>query len=199
MPESPGNALAHALPGVDRLRSPMPRRITAEPALPKPVRLPPAALPALESMLTAAGKLNRSDAPEGREPLLNAAQAKRLRSALGAAPKPVSSEIVSLASKFRGEGAPVASALLLRAAAARADQLGGGPGTEKALATLRAFAGAIGGLDSATLRDKATVLDLDSRHNDSHFDAQAPWNRQGTAPAPRPDSARHKGRPPQRL
>ena len=108
--------------------------------------------------------------------------------ALAAAPKKVSAEVIALAAGFRGEAAPVAAALVLRAASARADQLSG-PGADKSLATLRTFAAAIRGLDAATLRERATVLDLDSGKNDSVFDAQGLWERRGTVRARGPDAS----------
>lgn len=87
-------------------------------------------------MLLSASKQLRSHTAEGREPLLTTGETARIRSALAAAPKKVSAEVTSLATGFRGDAAPIASALLLRAASARADQLTG-PAAEKALETLR--------------------------------------------------------------
>jgi hypothetical protein len=139
-------------------------------------------------MLSSASKQARSHTAEGREPLLTKSEMDRVRSALAAAPKKVSAEVLALASGFRGEAAPVASALMLRAAGARADQLRG-PEAEKALQTLRTFAGAMRGLDAPALRERATVLDLDSGKNDSLFDAQGLWERRGTVRAPGADAA----------
>lgn len=168
----------------------MPRRIAPEPRRPSPLRPGPApSAPGLDALLASATKLTRSDGPEGREAMLTPLQTRRLKAALGVAPRPVTQQVLALASSFRGEAAPVASALVLRAAAARADKLTSGPDAERALATLREFAGAISGLDSATLRERATVLDLDSTKNDSAFDAQALWNRRGTIRPAQADTA----------
>src|SRR5688500_5051075 len=120
----------------------MARRISTVPLRPQPAAPPRAAPPQLEGMLGAASKLTRSHTAEGREPLLTSTEAGRLRSGLAAAPKAVTAEVMALATGFRGAAAPVASALLLRAAAARTDQLRG-PGAEKSLETLRTFARAM--------------------------------------------------------
>ncbi|MBS1149434.1 MAG: hypothetical protein H6Q89_1132 [Myxococcaceae bacterium] len=167
----------------------MARRISPAPLRPQPPGPSrPTGSPQLEAMLLASAKQLRSHTAEGREPLLTPGQSARVRSSLAAAPKPVSAEVLALAAGFRGEAAPVASALLLRAAAARGDQLKGA-GAEKSLGTLRSFAAQLRGLDAATLRERATVLDLDSGKNDSHFDAQGLWERRGTVRAPGPDTA----------
>lgn len=147
-----------------------------------------AARPQLDTLLLSASKQPRSHTSEGREPLLTATENSRLRASLAAAPKAVVAEVLGLAAGFRGEAAPVASALLLRAASARGDQLKG-PGAEKSLQTLRAFATQIRGLDATTLRERATVLDLDSGKNDSLFDAQGLWERRGTVRASAADTA----------
>lgn len=133
----------------------------------------------LDRILTQAATLKRGPTAEGSEALINSAEAAKVRATLAGAPKAVGSEVLALATGFRGASAPVASALLLKAAGARAEALKG-PGAEKALATLRAFAKQMQGLDAATLQTRATVLDLDSGKNESPFDAQGLWERRGT-------------------
>ena len=167
----------------------MAHRISAQPFRPQATGFAKAAASRqLDEMIAAASTQPRSHRAEGTEPLLTPVEGDRLRTSLAAAPKGVTGEVVQLAAGFFGEAAPVASALLLRAAAARADQLKGA-GAARSLDTLRVFAGTMRGLDAATLRDRATVLDLDSGKNDSHFDAQLLWNRRGTVHPPRPDTA----------
>ena len=128
----------------------------------------------VSTMLDAAGKLRRSDAAEGSEPLLNAREAARVRSAMKAAP----AEVKKLARGLEGQG--VAQGLFLRAVAARADRISE-PASLKVLTT---FAKSLDGVDGKTLRERATVLDLNAAENTSAFDAQTLWEKRGTVLAP---------------
>lgn len=166
----------------------MVRRLTDIPVRPAPAAPARPAPPQLDGLLLAAAKERKGPTAEGSEALINPGEAARLRAALSAAPKAVSAEVIALASSFRGASAKVASALMLKAAGARADQLTG-PGAEKALGTLRAFATTMRGLDADALRERASVLDLDASKNDSLFDAQGLWERRGTVRAPKADTA----------
>lgn len=151
----------------------MPRRITGSPATPFPVGPGrPVRTDDVSRMLDAAAKLRRSDGAEGSEPLLNAREAARARAALNSGP----AEVKKLARGLDG----VAQGLFLRAAAARSERI-----TEPAtLNVLRTFAKALEGLDAKTLRERATVLDLNSAENTSAFDAQTLWEKRGTVRAP---------------
>lgn len=151
----------------------MPRRVTGSPAPSLPVSPGvPARSDDVSRMLDGAAKLRRSEGVEGTEPLLNPREAARARAALSTGP----SEVKKLARGLDG----VAQGLFLRAAAARSERINE-PAT---LNVLRTFAKALEGVDAKTLRERATVLDLDSAQNTSAFDAQTLWEKRGTVRAP---------------
>lgn len=127
-------------------------------------------------MVEAAAQLRRGTAPEGTESLLNPREAARARAALSAAPV----EVKKLARALEGQAGGVAQGLFLRAIAARAERISE-PATVN---VLRTFAKSMAGLDAKTLRDRATVLDLDAGENTSAFDAQTLWEKRGTVRAP---------------
>ncbi|MHB8875984.1 MAG: hypothetical protein ACYC8T_20030 [Myxococcaceae bacterium] len=131
----------------------------------------------LEAMLQAASSARRSDGPEGAEPLLNPREAARVGALFATLPAAPKRELTALLSGLTGPGAVVARGLLLRAISARAGQLPTDPG---ALTTLRDFAARLGAMSSGQMLAHATVLDLDSRSNDSAFDPQVLWDRRGT-------------------
>ncbi|MCC6335799.1 MAG: hypothetical protein IT380_17620 [Myxococcales bacterium] len=159
----------------------MPRRIAAAQPKASPARSASTApRDALGALLDAAAKLPRGTGPEGSEPLLNPREAARVRAAFQKASPGARAELLSLARDLRGVG----QGLFLRAVGARAERLG----EASSLETLREFARAVEGLDAATLRERATVLDLDSSRDTNAFDAQTLWEKRGTVAAP-------KGRP----
>jgi hypothetical protein len=127
-------------------------------------------------MVEAASKLRRSDAAEGVEPLLNTREAARVRSAMSTAP----AEVKKLARGLDGKAGGLAQGLFLRAVAARADRIQ----DSATLNVLRTFAASLDGVDSKTLRERATVLDLNAAENTSAFDAQTLWEKRGTVLAP---------------
>ncbi|MFT3711901.1 MAG: hypothetical protein QM817_30035 [Archangium sp.] len=145
------------------------------------------ARPATSSpLINRATTLPRGSGREGVEPMLNPREVKRLERALSSAPVDVKKRIDSLAASFKGEAAPVASALFLRAVTARADRLGE-PATMK---TLEAFAARAGKLSTAELLNRSSVLDLDSSKNDGAFDPIRLWDKRGNTKSPdAPDAA----------
>ncbi|MEW5737951.1 MAG: hypothetical protein AB1938_03440 [Myxococcota bacterium] len=156
----------------------MPRRIST--ALPSgPLARASTGTPkdTLGRLLDAAAKLPRGLGPEGSEPLLTPREATRVRAAFQKASASTREELLSLAKALSGVG----QGLFLRAVGARADRI-----TDAAsLATLRTFARAVESLDGATLRERATVLDLDSTKDTNAFDAQTLWEKRGTVTAPK--------------
>ncbi|MFZ5470211.1 MAG: hypothetical protein ACOZIN_12320 [Myxococcota bacterium] len=130
--------------------------------------------PSPSRAIRAATAVRRSTGPEGIEALLTPREVDRVRSLFQRAPKAVREELQKLLAVPR-EGASLRRGLLLRAMAARADALLSG----QRLPELRAFASRLGTLTAAKLREKATALDLDSRHSSSAFDPSALWDNQG--------------------
>jgi len=124
----------------------------------------PAALRAEALAKGAATK--KSDGPEGTEALLAPRHLQRIER-LACVPG-----LDATAAAITGPAAPLARALFWKAAAARSDALLGADPCAKASAeaALQAFARSLGGLDDATLRARATVVDLDSRINSSTWD-----------------------------
>lgn len=156
----------------------MPRRIASAQPTSSPTRSPSAApKDALGALLQAAAKLPRGTGTEGSEPLLNPRESARVRAAFQKASPGTRSELLSLAKSLEGVG----QGLFLRAVGARADRLG----QPSSLEALRTFARAVEGLDAATLRERGTVLDLDSSRDTNAFDAQTLWEKRGTVTAPR--------------
>ena len=131
----------------------------------------------LAKMIQAATSIGRSDGPEGKEPLLNPREARRVSSVFDALPPGPRRELAGLLTGLGGPGAVVARGLFLRAVSARAPAL---PGDGQAMSTLREFAGRLQAMTPEQMRAHATVLDLDSRRNDSAFDPQVLWDKRGT-------------------
>ncbi len=154
----------------------MPRRIAAPHSAARPQPPPAASSVVVDRWLDDAARLPRSLGPEGREPLLNARERARVRAALQGAAPGVRREVLTLGRGLEGVG----RALFLRAVAARAERMSA-PAT---METLRAFAKVVRGLEPEVLRERATVLDLDSTRNTSGFDALTLWEKRGTIRAP---------------
>lgn len=142
--------------------------------------------PPLHSAIAAAARLPKSTAAEGTEPMLTKRELARLERGLAAAPPAVKQRLTTLATSFKGDAAPLASALFLRAVTARADRLAN-PATLK---TLEAFAARAGSLSAAELRHRTSVLDLDSSKNDGAFDPIHLWDKRGVTREPAADTAK---------
>jgi len=135
----------------------------------------PSTVPASWStLLSEVRPLRRSDGPEGSERLLNDQQAARLRHALPTLPAATQQDLRELLEGFTGAAAPLARGLILRAIAARLHRFDDG-----ALDELRGFARRLHGMGADEMRQRASVLDLDSRRNDGDFDPQALSERRG--------------------
>jgi hypothetical protein len=123
----------------------------------------------------------RSDAPEGKEPILRAAAARRVVHALDGAPPPARTRLLDVLQSFDGPHASTKRALFLKAIAARASSLSAdGAGAQAALGVLEKFAVALRELTRAQLLVKASSLDLDGTRNTSAFDPQGLWSKRGT-------------------
>lgn len=123
----------------------------------------------------AALALRRSDAREGSEPILTDAAVARIHDAFAHAAPRVRDKLGALVTSL---AQPVARALLLKAIAARANQLSHDP-APRALAVLEKFAAALSGMTRTEMLTKATVLDLDGTTNTNTTDAQRLWNKRG--------------------
>ncbi len=134
----------------------------------------------IEALLTAAALVRKSEGPEGHEPLVGPHQAGQVRVVWARASAEVRRELTALLSSLVGPGAAVARALLLRAVAVRARSLIDEARVPSALEVLRRFAARLANTSADQLRRRATVLDLDSRHNTSAFDPQQLWATRGT-------------------
>ncbi len=133
----------------------------------------------LDPALVEAQRLPRSDAPEGREPILTATAAARVTRAFALAPHTTRARLLELVRSFvDGAAAPVQRALLLKAIAARSTSLAAP--TSDALAILERFASTLRAHTRAELLVKATALDLDSTTSTSAFDPQGMWQKRGT-------------------
>lgn len=139
----------------------------------------------LQATITAATRLPKSTGAEGTELMLTRREVQRLERGLAAAPPEVKQRLATLAASFKGDAAPLASALFLRATTARADRLSE-PATLK---TLEAFAARAGKLSAAELRHRTSVLDLDSSKNDGAFDPGVLWEKRGVTREPAADTA----------
>lgn len=133
----------------------------------------------MERAVREAASLPRSEAPEGKEPMLTAAAARRVADAFAGAPPSLRGRLLELLGSFSGAGADVRRALFLKAIAARASSLRR-DGGEGALAVLENFAATLRVHTRAQLLVKATALDLDSASNTSTLDAQGLWLKRGT-------------------
>ncbi len=119
--------------------------------------------------------LQRSDAPEGTEPIVTDAAVARVRDAFTRAAPRVRDTLGALITSL---AQPVARALLLKAIAARASQLSHDP-APRALGVLEKFAKTLSTMTREQMLAKATVLDLDSTNNTSTTDVQRLWNKRG--------------------
>lgn len=175
-----------AAPRTRATRATSPRAATASIDAHEPARARRSAPPtadlrgALGAVLDEATTLRRSAAPEGRERLLSAAEAARFEALFAGLPSTIAERIIELVKSPRGEAAPVARALLVRAALARLPKLAR---SERPLATLEAFARSLRGRSADELLAKSTVLDLDSTKSTSALDPLALFERRGVVHA----------------
>jgi hypothetical protein len=126
-------------------------------------------------------RISRSPGPEGSEHLLEAREIRRLEALYPEIDPKVAGRIDDLLGGFSGPGAPVARSLLLRAVLARMTKLIGAPpdNAETILGVLERFSKKMTGLSGEELLQRASVLDLDSKHHVKHRDPLALWARQG--------------------
>jgi len=149
-------------------------RGASQPNAPAPRQATVTARDTFAATLGAAGLIRRSDGPEGTKALLSKHQIRRLDTWFGQAESTVQKQLGALLS---GLASQVASALLLRCAAA---QIADGVD----IAALKSFAKAVGKLDDETLRERASVLDLDSTQNTNPMDPIALSHRRGVIDDP---------------
>ena len=129
----------------------------------------------LKELLEAAGRIRRSPGPAGAEALLTPREDARVRQAFSRVGPGPAKELSALLSAQKGEGAPVARALLFKAIAARAEVVPG----DKPMAVLCDFSALISTLPPDELLERGSVLDLDWTKNSSTIDAQGLWERRG--------------------
>ncbi len=141
---------------------------------PKP-EAPPS--PLASAALAAGAATRKSTGPEGDERVFSPVHAQRIAKLLATAPPAVLGAIEADLGSIGGPAAPLARALYLKSAAARADTLLGGAEAprEAARTILRAFAGRISGLPAEELLKRSTSIDLDSRVSTSDFEPVA-WD-----------------------
>jgi hypothetical protein len=128
----------------------------------------------LRSLLDAASRIRRGPGPEASEALLPRAERDRVTALFGALPPARSAALQKLLLGVP-DGAP--QALLFKAIAARAARIGT---DDRALDVVTRFAKLISKLPEAELLERATVLDLDSRHSTSDVDLMPMWSKRGT-------------------
>lgn len=141
--------------------------------MPTPVAAPIAN--AISTAVAQASKVLRSNAPEGKEPVLTEVAAARVHEAIANAVPQVRTKIAAM---LRTLEHPTARALFLKAISARASQLAHDP-APRALGVLETFAQKLSAMSHADMLLKATVLDLDSTKNTSTNNAQELWNKRG--------------------
>ncbi|MCK6552011.1 hypothetical protein L6R52_39635, partial [Myxococcota bacterium] len=132
--------------------------------------------PQVRAALDEASRLRRGGAPEGREHLLGPAERARFEALFAQLPAARAERLAAMLERPRGEAAPVARALLLRAQLARLPAL---VESDRPFAILDAFAAALEGRSSRELLTRSTVLDLDSEKNDSALDPNVLFEHRG--------------------
>jgi hypothetical protein len=133
----------------------------------------PSALPqAIWSAIAEASAIERSDGPEGTKPLITRHERRRRVSNFERGVDPAILRLLDASPSAVGRG------LLLRAMHARLDRL------LSSMAEIEGFAAELDGRSERELLQRATVLDLDSRTNDSLLDPLVISDRRGVIRAP---------------
>jgi hypothetical protein len=128
----------------------------------------------LSALLDSAGRVRRGPGPEGSESLIPRSERDRVAALFGTLPPARVAALQKLVLEVP-DGA--AQALVFKAISARAQRIGT---DDRALDVVTRFAKLIAKLPEAQLLERATVLDLDSRHSTSDVDLMPMWSKRGT-------------------